>query len=653
MIADQPARRQASPRSSRWRFLRVLFRRTATRATARRQARGSARRPDRWHPSDRSRARSTASTSRDQTTDSRQLLIQGRLVRINRVTFELEPWLAERVGLEPRRPDPHAAPAAGLTWSDGTPFTSADVLFSLQAVSTRRPRACSPQPDGRRPADPRRPRPTRRPSSSPTRRPPGPGVRLLDGLPILPKHKLEAALAAGTLRTAWDREARRRRTSSAPARSCCASTSRASGWCFDRNPRYWRKAADGEPLPYLDRIVLEIVPDQNAELLRLQAGATDLTQQRAAAGRLRAGATRARKKGKLTTARARRRHRCRRVLVLPEAGGEEAAIRASRSCSGREFRQAHLARGGSRGVRRTRCSWARRSRSGDRSRRATSRGSRPNVPRYPHDEAKARALLKSIGLEDRNGNGMVEDAAGTEARFTVITQRGIGWYERGTAVLRDELATRRASRSTSRRSRSGRSIQRLQACDYDAIYMRPLATDLDPAGNLDFWLSSGVGALLEHEPAAPATDWERRIDTLMLEQAATTRSRSAAARCSTTCSASSRRTCRCCTSRRRACTTPTARRRRRRPVGDASAGAAAGAPRLERRLRCCGPSLQPSLQPSVSGLGLDYTPGRLADALAGEQLGGGFRGLAGAFADRSSRVRSALKASSAGFLRGL
>ena len=37
-------------------------------------------------------------------------------------------------------------------------------------------------------------------------------------------------------------------------------------------------AADGKPLPYLDRIVLEVVPDQNAELLRLQSGQSDLPQ---------------------------------------------------------------------------------------------------------------------------------------------------------------------------------------------------------------------------------------------------------------------------------------------------------------------------------------------------------------------------------------
>ena len=58
------------------------------------------------------------------------------------------------------------------------------------------------------------------------------------------------------------------------------------------------------------------------------------------------------------------------------------------------------------------------------------------------------------------------------------------------------------------------------ACDYDAMYYRPLTTDLDPAGNLDFWLSTGSAHFWNLEQRAAATEWERRIDTLMLEQAA-------------------------------------------------------------------------------------------------------------------------------------
>ena len=47
---------------------------------------------------------------------------------------------------------------------------------------------------------------------------------------------------------------------------------------FTRNPRYFRKDAAGTPLPLLDRIVVEIVPDQSAEILRLEAGQTDISE---------------------------------------------------------------------------------------------------------------------------------------------------------------------------------------------------------------------------------------------------------------------------------------------------------------------------------------------------------------------------------------
>ena len=62
------------------------------------------------------------------------LLTQAKLVRINRVTWEVEPWLAEswtrsddglRYTLKLR---------PNITFSDGQPFTSDDVAFSLAAV---------------------------------------------------------------------------------------------------------------------------------------------------------------------------------------------------------------------------------------------------------------------------------------------------------------------------------------------------------------------------------------------------------------------------------------------------------------------------------------------------------------------------------------
>jgi peptide/nickel transport system substrate-binding protein len=51
--------------------------------------------------------------------------------------------------------------------------------------------------------------------------------------------------------------------------------------------------------------------------------------------------------------------------------------------------------------------------------------------------------------------------------------------------------------------------------------MKPYTTDLDPAGNMDYWLSSGSAHLWNMHQKTPATDWEKQIDTLMQEQSTT------------------------------------------------------------------------------------------------------------------------------------
>lgn len=50
---------------------------------------------------------------------------------------------------------------------------------------------------------------------------------------------------------------------------------RGSSMTLVRNPNYWRKGADGKPLPYLEGIRFEIVPDDSARILKLQSGALD------------------------------------------------------------------------------------------------------------------------------------------------------------------------------------------------------------------------------------------------------------------------------------------------------------------------------------------------------------------------------------------
>jgi peptide/nickel transport system substrate-binding protein len=452
----------------------------------------------------------------DQPTDVLSMLTQGRLVRINRSTFELEPWLAERweSSDDGRVHTLHLRP--GVVWSDGTAFTSEDVLFSLKAVydpGVKSVVASSLMVGGQ-------PITWTAPDAETVvltyAAPSGLGVRLLDLLPILPRHKLESALTAGTFAQAWS-------TATPPAEIVGTGPFLLREYhpgqrlVFDRNPRYWRKAANGDSLPYIDRLVLELAPDQNAEVLRLQSGAIDLTH-----SELRSDdyipVRRAEDAGTLTMVE---------LGVSPDADAFWFCLKPEKKArdprfafvNRREFRQAI-------------------SHAVDREEFAQTvflgeavpiwgpitPGNRiwfsPNVPRYPFDRARARDLLKTIGLEDRNGNGVVEDTAGTEARFTVITQQGLGYYERGTAVLREYAAEVGIALDIVPLEFSA-MVARLLSCDYDAIYMRPLATHLDPAGNLDYWLSSGAAHLWNIQQKTPANEWEKQIDTLMHEQATT------------------------------------------------------------------------------------------------------------------------------------
>jgi peptide/nickel transport system substrate-binding protein len=56
-----------------------------------------------------------------------------------------------------------------------------------------------------------------------------------------------------------------------------------------------------------------------------------------------------------------------------------------------------------------------------------------------YDQAQAVALLKSIGLTDRNGDGLLDDARGRTASFEILTQKGNSVREGTAAVVQEQL----------------------------------------------------------------------------------------------------------------------------------------------------------------------------------------------------------------------
>ena len=160
-------------------------------------------------------------TQHDATTQDVTFLTQARLVRVNRVTQDIEPWLAESWTRSRRRTRYTLKLRPNVTFADGHPFTADDVAVFVRG---------GVRPEGRQPADGRHMTVGGKPLAVAAPDPldrrhhlPGhfaPGLRILDNLPILP----QAQARGGAARPARSRDAgacpRRSQRSPASVRSC-------------------------------------------------------------------------------------------------------------------------------------------------------------------------------------------------------------------------------------------------------------------------------------------------------------------------------------------------------------------------------------------------------------------------------------------------
>jgi peptide/nickel transport system substrate-binding protein len=454
--------------------------------------------------------------ARDTSTHLVSNLMQARLVRVNQVTQAVEPMLAESWSASADGRRVTMALRRGVAFSDGHPFTADDVVFSFQAAYDEKTGSLLGdtlmvlgKPLQVALLDPHTVALT-------FPEPFAPGVRILDGLPILPRHLLEPAFKAGTFRKAWGLDTPLAEIAGLGP-FVLQQYQPGQRLVFVRNPRYFDKAPDGTALPYLDRLVVEIIPDQSAEVLRLESGQLDMMTSQMSPDAY-APMKRAADQGRVR---------------LYDLG-------VSRNADGLWFNLKPGAFAGD-----PRGAWLQR----DELRRAVSMAvdrqlfadtvffgagvpvfgpETPankqwywsGLPHTPHDPAGAKRLLAAIGLADRNGDGMLEDAKGQPARFTLITQKGRPNLERGAAVVRDELKKIGLGVDVVALDVSALVDRFVVKAQYDAVYFAADKSDLDPGTNPDFWFSSGSAHPWNLSQKTPATEWERRIDELMAKQIA-------------------------------------------------------------------------------------------------------------------------------------
>ena len=451
--------------------------------------------------------------AQDQAAQLTAVLTQATLLRTNPLTGALEPRLATTWTGSPDGTAWTLTLRDNVRFSDGAPFTSADVVFTFQALNDPASQLGGQLLIGGKPMQVKALDAHHVVVTFPA--PYASGLALLDVVPILPKHKLEAALAAGKFNEAWS-------AGSNPADIVGLGPFVMKEYVpaqvirFARNPNFWLTDESGQKLPYLETLEVALVSEQNAEILRLQAGDTDLLNDGARPEDL-AMLRDAERRGKLrivnvgtsidaSTFWFNLKPGTKALAAKPWLG--DATFR--RALSHAINRQAivdtvHLGE-------------------------ATviygpvtpghGEWYTANMGATPFDQARASSLLASIGMKDTDGDGVLNDRSNRPVQFSLLTHKGNTERERTSDMVREQL--RQVGITVDVVKLDTASLrERLGAGDYDTMYYGVRFSSSDPGSYLPFWLSSGQAHFWNPSQATPSTTWEGRIDTLMQQQTTT------------------------------------------------------------------------------------------------------------------------------------
>ncbi|MBW4509932.1 MAG: ABC transporter substrate-binding protein [Scytonematopsis contorta HA4267-MV1] len=205
------------------------------------------------------------------------------LIIENPLTTKQEPALAESWKVSPDGLKVEIALKPGLKWSDGKPMTADDIVFSYDEIYLN-PKIPTPTKDSlkyNQKGDTPKVRKIddRRVEFSLTE-PFAPLLRLVGGIPILPKHALQEAIRTKgpggnpKFLTMWGTDTNPKEIigNGAYVLDSYVPSERV---ILKRNPYYWRKDAQGKPQPYIERIVCQLIESTENQMISFRSGQLD------------------------------------------------------------------------------------------------------------------------------------------------------------------------------------------------------------------------------------------------------------------------------------------------------------------------------------------------------------------------------------------
>ena len=420
-------------------------------------------------------------------------LTGGVLVRANRKTQDLEPELAESWKLSKDGKQITFKLRTGMTFSDGSPFSSEDVAFTMQRLMD--PALHSSTGDAFRSGSGTVSTKILAPDQIAIIFPaPIAGLeRLFDQVAIVSAHspKREAAVLGPFM---------------------VADYKAGSSLLLRRNPNYWKKDSQGRHLPYLDSIRLDIQSNRDVEMLRFKRGELDLIN-----------VIDSDYFDRLASSSPGLAHDAGASLDSDFMWFNQVENAPIPEYKRAWFRSANFRRAISQAINRD-----------DLARVVFNGHAQPAVgpvspankfwfnsklkpEPYRGDEALKR--LQADGFHQQNGT--LFDKSGNPVEFSIVTNAGGKPRERMAVMIQEDLGKLGIKVNIVTLDFPSLIERISQKFNYEAAILGFRNVDLDPNGQMNIWLSSAEDHAWNPKQKSPETAWEAEIDRLMRAQAST------------------------------------------------------------------------------------------------------------------------------------
>jgi len=427
----------------------------------------------------------------DEASENLRFLTGGVLIRLNRQTQALEPSLATSWVISKDRRTITFQLRKGVYFSDGTPFTSADVAYTLKLLLD--PNTHSPTGDafqsGQGRAEVRAAAPDVVSITFPA---PIAGLeRLFDQVAIMSANSPKKEMAVLGPFYVSDYKA-------------------GSSILLRKNPNYWKHDGQGTSLPYVDGIQLDIQRNRDIELVRFRRGELQLIN------RLDPEQFEKLKQENSLLARTAgtgldaEEFWFNQVPTAPLAPHKKAWFQTT------DFRKAvSLAINRSDLSRIVYKGFARPALGPVSPANRFWFNSALSEPKY--DPQGALRLLTQAGFH--YDNETLKDRTGNRVEFTLVTNSGNPAREKMAAMIQQDLSQIGIKVNIVTLDFPSLIERMTRTFDYEACLLGLVNTDLDPNGVMTVWMSSGENHQWNPNQKTPATPWEAEIDKLMREQA--------------------------------------------------------------------------------------------------------------------------------------